>query len=290
MIVVLWMSGALLSFCTMAIAARELSMAFSVFQLLFFRSLIGVVVISITIIYSKKYWLFLTNRIHLHIGRNAAHFAGQYGWFLGITLLPLAEVFALEFTVPLWTTIFAALLLGERITPKKAIAMCFGISGLVIILGPNIGQVSGATFIVLVAALAYSLSYVATKSLSSSEKPLTILLYMCVIQLPLSVVPTLSEWITPIGIQWLYLCVIGITALSAHYCIVRAMRLAEAGVVVTLDFLRLPLIALVGLLFYNEAFNIYLIAGGVLMLLANLINLYKPSLSFAQIIHFIRSN
>ena len=117
MFAVAWMIGTLLSFSLMAVCARELAGEVATHQTLFFRSVIGLICVSIILLASKKRVNIQTTKLGLHTLRNIFHFAGQYGWFLGIGLLPLAEVFALEFTVPIWTLIVAAIALGEKITP-----------------------------------------------------------------------------------------------------------------------------------------------------------------------------
>ena len=271
--VALWMVGGLVSLSLMAIGARELGGQITTFQILFFRSVISLIVITLIIVKSKKTSLFSSKRIKLHIVRNVFHFVGQYGWFLGLGLLPLAHVFALEFTVPLWTLIIAAAFLKEGITIKKTIAVLFGVTGVLIILKPGVEIIEPASLIVLIAAIGYSVSHVATKSLSNTEDSLTVLFYMCLIQLPIGLLLTVHDWVIPNMEQWLWLGIVGITALTAHYCITNAMKLAEAGIVVTLDFLRLPLIAVVGVIFYNEAFEFAVILGASLMLFGNLINL-----------------
>ena len=268
-----WMAGALLSFCVMAIGARELWGSIDTFQILFFRSVIGVLVIALIIYKSGNSSLFSTARIRLHTARNVFHFAGQYGWFVGLGLLPLAEVFALEFTVPIWTLIIAAIFLKESITPRKTLAVILGAVGVYVILKPGSEAISPASTIVLLAALCFAAAYVFTKSLSNTEHPLTVVFYMCLIQLPIGMFLSLSNWVFPYPLQWAWLCAVGLTALSAHYCVTSAMKISEASIVVTLDFLRLPLIAVVGIVFYNEAFDLALVLGAGLMLFGNLINL-----------------
>jgi len=267
-----WMMGTLASFSFMAIAARELSGTIDTFQILFFRSLLGLMIISLLILTKKDLSLFSTSRLKQHIIRNLTHFGGQYGWFLGLSLLPLATVFALEFTVPLWTAIIAAIFLKERITLKKGSAILLGLIAVAIIVNPGNELFDYYSFIVLAAAVLYALTYVSSKSLTNTEHPMTILFYMCLIQLPMGLVFTLLNWHTPNLMQWIWLLMVGITALTAHYCIARAMQLSEVSTVVTLDFLRLPLIALVGIVFYAEDFQISILVGGALMLLGNLIN------------------
>ena len=272
-----WMLGTLLSFSLMAICARELSGAIATSQTLFFRSVIGLVCICIFLLVTKERVTIQTNRLSLHIFRNIFHFAGQYGWFLGIGLLPLAEVFALEFTVPIWTLIVASMALGEKITKRKVTAVMLGTLGVLVILQPGFAIIDIASFIVLASAICYAVSHTATKSLSSSDSAISILFYMCLVQLPMGLFLSLSDWVWPVGLQWLWLFIIGLTALSAHYCMVRAMQYAEATTVVTLDFLRLPLIALVGVLLYSEQFELSLLFGGLLMLIGNIVSLKKPA-------------
>jgi drug/metabolite transporter (DMT)-like permease len=192
---------------------------------------------------------------------------------VGITLLPLAEVFALEFTVPIWTLIIAAIFIGEEVTRKKIISVVFGAIGVLIIVQPGYAIVDSASFIVLAAAVCYAISHTSTKVLSISESPTSIIFYMCLIQLPIGLVLSITMWVWPVDGQWLWLFVIGLTALSAHYCMAKAMQYAEVTRIVTIDFLRLPLISVIGVLLYAEKFEVSLMIGGALMLMGNLINI-----------------
>ncbi len=266
------MSGTLASFCLMAIGARELSGQIDTFQILFVRSVVGLIAVSVVMLFTGRRSLFATRRLPLHLLRNGFHFGGQYGWFLGIGLLPLAEVFALEFTVPLWTALIAALFLKEKLNPRKLLAIGFGLLGVLVIVQPGVALIDTASFIVLGAALCYAVAHSATKALSSTEAPLTILFYMCVIQLPIGLCFSWLRWVDPGGVQWAWLVAIGMLALSAHYCMTKAMQTAEVTAVVTMDFLRLPLIALIGVVLYAESFEAALIVGACLMLVGNLLN------------------
>ncbi|WP_350656680.1 DMT family transporter [Psychrobacter sp. S1-30-MNA-CIBAN-0213] len=275
----LWMIGALTSFCLMAIGARELNSQIGVFQILFFRSIVGLLVL-LPIIFlsnfsSKKSNFLLPKRIKLHLVRNLFHFAGQYGWFLGIGLLPLATVFAIEFTVPFWTIIISYLFLKESITVKKVIAVLLGILGVIVIVQPSLDVAHYASLIVLGAAICYAFSHVATKSLSNTESPITIIFMMCLIQAPLGLLLFIEGWTTPVGIQWLWLVIIGVTALSAHYCMTKAMQHAEVTFVVTMDMFRLPLISIIGVLLYSESFGVALIIGMLLIVAGNALNIYS---------------
>jgi len=272
----LWMSGALLSFMVMAVAGRELATQLSTFQILFFRSLIGLSVVSLLL--TRSGWGQIRTRLPgLQIVRNLAHFGGQFGWFYGLAFIPLAEVFAIEFTGPIWTAFWAALLLGERLTRPRMITILLGMVGLIIILRPGLQGIHPAAFAVLASAVGYALAHALTKRLAQHDTPLCILFYMTLIQLPLGLIPSLTNWVTPAVALWPWLLLVGLSALSAHYCMTRALLLADVTVVIPMDFLRLPLIAVVGALFYQEAFDPLVLLGAGVMLLGNWVNLSAES-------------
>ncbi len=268
-----WMAGALLSFSAMAVGGRELAAELTTFQILFFRSLIGLSVIGALALQQGGVNRLQTQRLPLHVARNLAHFGGQYGWFYGLAFIPLAEVFAIEFTVPLWTALLAAALLRERLTRVRMMAVALGVMGTLVILRPGVGIVHPAALAVLLAAFGYATAHTLTKKLVATEAPLTILFYMTLIQLPLGLFPALADWRLPSPGGWPWVIAVGVSALTAHYCMARALRLADASVVVPLDFLRLPLIALVGALFYGETVTWSLAIGSLLILAGIVINL-----------------
>lgn len=266
-----WMGGTLISFVAMAVAARELSADLGTFQILAIRSLIGF--LGIAVILSQTGWQQISLRnLNVHILRNLAHFCGQFGWFYAIAFIPLVAVFAIEFTVPIWTALFAAILLAERLSAVRLLAIVLGILGVLIILRPGLAVVHPAALAMLGGAVAYGLSHVLTKKLSGQDSSLCILFYMTLIQLPMGLLPAAFAWTTPTATHWPWLILVGVSGLTAHYCMVRALSLADAMLVVPMDFLRLPLIALVGYAFYGEHIDGYLAMGAGLIIAANLIN------------------
>jgi drug/metabolite transporter (DMT)-like permease len=268
----LWMSGAIVSFMAMAISGRELSSELNTFQILFFRSLVGLAVI-VPLLQRAGWKQAHTRHFGTHLLRNVAHFFGQYGWFYGLALIPLAEVFALEFTTPIWTAMLATLILGERMNRSRALGIAFGFIGVLVILRPGVTIVSPAALAVLAAALAYAFSHVMTKRLSASDTPLAILFYMTAMQLPLGLVLALPGWVWPSAASWPWVAVVAIAALSAHYCMARAFRLADATLVVPLDFLRLPFVASIGFVFYGEALNAWVLLGAAIVFMGTWLNL-----------------
>jgi drug/metabolite transporter (DMT)-like permease len=276
LIAAFWMVGALVSFMAMAISGRELSSELSTFEILFFRSLIGLLIISVVL--TRKGWgQIRTTRPALQVVRNLAHYVGQFGWFYGIGLLPLAQVFAIEFTIPIWAAFLAPFLLGERITMTKVTTIVIGFIGILVILRPGMVPLNVATLAVLMAAVGYAISYLMTKMLTATDTPLAILFYMTVVQLPLGLLPSIFDWVTPSVDMIPWLLLVGFTALSAHYCISRAFALADALVVIPIDFFRLPLVALVGFSLYDEAVDAFVFLGAFIIVGGNLIGVVKAA-------------
>ena len=272
----MWMSGALFSFCFMAIAARELSSGMNTFEVLLARAVIGLTLVSLIIYRTKDMSYFRTQRIKFHLGRDLTHFMGQYGWFVGVGLLPLSQVFALEFTAPLWTSILAMTFLGEMLSFRRFFALVLGFSGVYLIVDPGEGIFNYNSLYVIAAALLFSIGNTFSKSLVKTDRPLTILFYMSLIQLPVAFCLAFQHLILPSLVQLGWLLVIGLTSMASHFCMSKAMQKTDLSIVVTLDFFRLPLITVVGVLIYAEAFRWVMVVGALMVFGANLINLYQP--------------
>ena len=273
---VFWMLGAIASFCLMAIAARELDGKIDKFELLAIRSLVGFGLLVIIMNVIKRPTLMFSRRMKTHFWRNFFHFIGQFSWLVGIGLLPLAQVFAIEFTVPLWVLIIASIFLSEAITRRKLVSVALGLIGVAVIVKPGVQIIDVGGLVMIIASLCFAVTFILSKSLLTTEHPLTVVFYMTLIQLPLGALMAGPDWAMPEPWMWPWVMAIALTGLSAHYCMVKAMQIAEVSVVISLDFLRLPIIAIIGMLLYGEPFEVSVILGGGLMLLANLVNHWRP--------------
>jgi drug/metabolite transporter (DMT)-like permease len=261
---VLWMGGAVLSFSAMAVAARELLSHMQPFQILFVRSAIMMAIVLLVVAQADPA-AARTRRLPLHALRNVIHFGGQYCWVFAIGALPLATVFAIEFTMPVWTALLAALLLGEHLTRPRLVMLGMGLLGVLIIVRPGLGLFHPAALVALAAAFLYAGNMIATKRLSTTDSPLAVLFWMSVVQTPLALVTALPQWVAPPPSSIPWMAVMGVGSYAAHYCMTRAFKLADATVVVAIDFTRLPLIAVVGALFYAEAFDPWIIVGATVI-------------------------
>ena len=258
------MSGAVLSFCAMAIAARQLLGHLGTFEILFFRTAVALLIVMAVALRTGIATL-KTRRIGLHLWRNSAHLGGQASWVYAIGALPLATVFAIEFTTPIWTALLAVLALGEHMNRGRAAMLALGLAGALVILRPGFGVFQPASLVMLFGALCFAVQFIGTKKLSDTESPMAVLFWMAVLQTPVCLAAALPGWIAPD--LWDLPCIVGmgIGSLTAHYCMMRAMKLADAMVVVPVDYFRLPLIAVVGALFYAEPFDPMVFLGAALI-------------------------
>lgn len=263
-IAALWMIGMLLSFSGMAIAARQLSYSMGTFEILTFRSAIGLLIL-LPLVLRNRASAMRTAKFKTHLSRNVVHFAAQYGWVLGVAILPLAEVFALEFTMPIWVAALAVIFLGERLTGARIIAVAAGFIGVLIIVRPGLAVVNPASFIVLAAAFGFAATVIWAKILVRTDSALTIIFYMTVIQLPMGLIPALFAWVPPVWADAPWMVIVGVAGLSAHYTLARALKLADAIVVLPIDFLRLPLIAFAGFAIYGEALDVFVFIGAAII-------------------------
>ncbi len=234
---VLWMVGTLLSFAVVAVAVRELHAVMQTFEILFFRSLVGLAVTSLAI--AKTGWSRLrTAQLKLQVIRNVIHYGGQFGWIYGIAVLPLAEVFAIEFTTPIWTAILAMAFLGERMNRGRYVAVILGFLAILIILRPGVEIIDPGALVVLISAMCLASAIICTKKLLKTETPLAIIFYMSLIQLPMGLIPALFQWVTPSLSDAPLLILVGLSLVTAHYCLARAFALADATIVAPMDFMR----------------------------------------------------
>jgi len=260
----LWMVGVVLSFNIMAVSGRELSASLDTLQILAWRSIVGMIIMA-AVLTGAGWGHARTARPGAHFRRNALHFAAQFGWFFGLSQIPLAQVFAIEFTGPIWALVFATVLLSERLTRSRLITVLLGFAGVLVILRPGITEIEIGQIAVLGAAAAYGMIFVLTKDLGRTEAPLTILFYMTVMQLGFGLIASAPNWAWPTIDDAPWLLVVGSSALSAHYCLTKALRLVDATVAVPFNFLRLPVAIAVGYTLYGEPIDIWVLLGSALI-------------------------
>jgi drug/metabolite transporter (DMT)-like permease len=271
----LWMIGAIISFITMAIAGRAVSDELDTFEIMLYRSLIGFLIVISFAKVTQTYREINFQQFSMHFIRNIFHFMGQNLWFFALPLIPLAQLFALEFTSPIWVVLLAPLFLGERLTLRKICIAVLGFIGVLIVARPEIGTLNIGIIAAAVAAIGFATSAIITRKLTATNSLTKILFFLTGLQIIFGLIcagydgkitlPTYDSmpWLIPIGIA----------GLTAHFCLTKSLTLAPASIVMPVDFVRLPLIAIIGMLFYSEPIDILVVVGAIIILLANYINL-----------------
>ncbi len=265
----LWMTGAIAAFTAMAIATRQIKGVHDTFEILAYRSMIGwVIVVALAAAFGRLTDI-RTDRLPSHMVRNVFHFTGQSLWFWAITMIPLAQVFALEFTSPIWVILLSPLVLGETLTRRKLVAAALGFAGVLIVARPDFGHVDYGVLAAAAAAFFFASTNLMTKLLTKGEPILSILFWLTLMQAVFGTVAmTLFGTVTLPTLATLpWLVLIGISGITAHFSLTTALSLAPASTVVPVDFARLPIIAVVGALFYAEPIQPSLFAGAALIFL-----------------------
>ncbi|MET0677075.1 MAG: DMT family transporter [Bradyrhizobium sp.] len=271
-----WMAGWLTLMLLITIAGREATREINVFQLMEMRSLIGFVLLYPLIRAQGGFASLRTKRLPQHLSRNVVHYGAQLGWFVALTMIPIGQLVAIEFTMPIWTAILAATFLGERMTVWKVTAIVLGLIGVIVIVRPATSEINPGQLIALVAAVGFGISVAMVKSLTRTEHAVTILFWMLVVQSTIGLLPALYVWTWPPAHLWGWVLVVAFCGTFSHFCMARAMLHADATVVIPMDFLRVPLSAAAGWLLYSEQLDMFTVLGAGLILAGNLLNL-KPA-------------
>lgn len=265
----LWMTGAIAAFTAMAIATRQIKGVHDTFEILAYRSMIGWGIVVIAALVLRRQAQIRTDRLPSHVVRNLFHFTGQSLWFWALTMIPLAQVFALEFTSPIWVILLSPLVLGETLTRRKLVAAGLGFAGVLIVARPDFGEIDPGVLAAAAAAFFFASTNLMTKLLTKGEPILSILFWLTLMQAVFGTVAmTLFGTVTLPTLATLpWLVLIGVSGITAHFSLTTALSMAPASTVVPVDFARLPIIAVVGALFYAEPIQPSLFLGAALIFL-----------------------
>ena len=269
------MLGAMISFTLMAISGRSLADKLDTFEIMTYRSFIGIAIVLLFAYRAGTLGEVRTRYLKLHIIRNIFHFSGQNLWFFAILYVPLSQMFVFEFSTPLWVAVCAPLVLGERLTLSRFMAAAIGFFGILVVARPDFSDVNPAIIAAAFCAVGFAGATLATKILTRTETITAILFWLTVLQAEFGVICAGYDGVmdVPRGSEWLWVVIIGICGLCAHFCITTALQLAPATIVTPFEFLRLPLITFVGVVLYGEQLEWLVFLGAFIVLLANIMNI-----------------
>ena len=272
----IWMLGFIINITIMAISIKELSVKYSSFEIQNFRNIFSIIII-LSIYMFKNTPQIKTFQVKTNLIRNIFHFIGQSAWTWGLTVLPLAVVFSIEFTMPIWAAIISLIIFREKITVNKILFLTLGLIGTLIILMPDTKHLGLYNLIVLFAAIAYAIAHNFTKKLTNTDSILSILFFMSILQLPLSLIGSfiIGDVHYNIMKETPLIILLTITSLFAHYSLSSALKNAEASIVLPIDYIRLPLILFVGWYYYGEIISSNTLIGSILIIFGVIIFLNR---------------
>ncbi len=262
---ILWMVVASLFYSLIYIAVRKLTAEYAVSQVVLFRSLLGGAIMLCWLL-STGLRVLRTRRMGLYLVRVAIAYTGTVGWMYGIAWMPLADANALLFLMPLFTVVFASLLLRERVAPDHWIATVVGFLGALIIIRPGIVDLGLPALATIWAAASFSLALVMTKSLTRTEAPNAIVFYLYALMIPFAAGPAALNWqpITTASLPWL--AALGAMTVGAQQCSTRAFVAAPANVVVPIHYLQLPLIAVLAYFVFGQSVDLWTWVGAAVII------------------------
>lgn len=258
------MSLAACSFAVMIVLVRHLTEVFDPLEVVFFRSFFGLVAMLPWLV-GKGLVVLRTQRIWLHALRALVAITAMTMWFTALSLLPLAEATALSFVAPVFTSVLAALVLGEIMRVRRWVATALGFAGALLILRPGVEVVNPAALLALATALVWGTGSIVVKILSRTEAPATVVTWFGLFVTPMALVPALFVWETPTLGQLGWLALLGLSGSAGHVCVARSLSVADASLIAPFDYLRLPLVALIAYLVFGEVPDVWVwIGGGVI--------------------------
>lgn len=250
-----WMTAAAASFVIMSWSIRALA-PIGASEIVFLRSLLGLVLILPTVGVPLRE-LVRPRWPKLYLTRGVLSYLAMLTWFYPLQVLVLADAVALQFTLPLFTILFAIVVFREPVGVRRWTATAIGFAGALLIIRPGFAEVDVRMILVLVSAALYASANMVVKKLSGIEQPGVVVFWLHVVTLPLALAGAIPYWIWPGWNDLPWIVVLAVSGSAAHYCFTRSMRAAEVSVVMPFDYLRLPFIALVGYFAYGQTAQVW---------------------------------
>ena len=262
-----WAVLAAVSFAVMMTSVRHMDGKFDAFEIVFFRALVGVFIV-IPLVTKSGLKALRTERMPMHIVRTLFALFAMATLYYSLAELAVAQAIALTFLIPLFTTIAAGMVLGERVGIHRWSATLVGFAGAMVIIRPGFAEVSGPVLLVVLSSALYAGAWSSVKILTRTDSAAVTVFWMNVLMVPLTAIPLFWVWVTPSVEDILPLLIMALSGWSAHFCQARAFESSDASAVMPFDFLRLPLGALFGYLLFAEFIDAWTWTGAVIIFLA----------------------
>jgi drug/metabolite transporter (DMT)-like permease len=246
---------------------RHVSASIHPFEIALFRNLFALMVV-LPWFYRYGIAPLRTQRFGLHVLRALFNIVAMLCFFYAVSIAPLSEVTALGFTSPIFASVLAALILAEVVHARRWAAIAVGFLGTMIILRPGFTSVGLGQMLALFSAMSWSCALITIKTVSRTDSSATIITYMGLLMVPLSLGPALLVWQWPAPHEWAWLIAIGVLGGVGQFCVTEALRQADTAVVMPIDFFKLIWVALIAYLAFAEHLDLYTWIGGAIIFMS----------------------
>ena len=262
-----WALLAAASFAVMMTSVRYMDGKFDAFEIVFFRALIGIF-LFVPIVSRSGFTALRTDRLPMHVVRTLFALFAMATLYYALEFIPIAQVVALTFLIPLFTTIAAGTVLREKVGLHRWGATLVGFGGALIIIRPGVADISLPVLLAVLSSALYAGAWSSVKILTRTDSAAVTVFWMNLLMVPLTVIPLIFVWVTPAPEDILPIAIMALSGWAAHFCQARAFESADASAVMPFDFLRLPLGALFGYFLFAELVDGWTWAGAVVIFLA----------------------
>ncbi|MFN0043147.1 MAG: DMT family transporter [Alphaproteobacteria bacterium] len=266
---VLWMVVSAVCFATMTTFIRPASEHLHPLQVLFFRNCIGLAAMTPWLLRAGVGAL-RTRHLGRHVLRACLVYGAMATWFYVTPKVALVDAVAISFTAPFFTTAIAVFALGEVVRWRRWTAIAAGFGGALLILRPGFAVVDPLLLLIFVNAVTWAGAVVLIKILSRTDSANAIVALMFVLLVPMSFPAALYHWQDPSWIAFPFILGVGLAGVAGHYCATRAISLASTSLVMPIEYLRLPVLGLIGFLFFAEVPDNLTLTGAAIIVSASL--------------------
>ncbi len=261
----MWMTGAALCFAAAVTVVRHASTELHPFEIAFFRSVFATAFVLPLLVAGTGKKVFRTRQMRPHVLRSTFMLLGTFTWFTAVSLMPLGDAVALNFTIPLFTTIGAALMLGEVVGWRRWMATVIGFAGVFVIVRPGFAAVNWTFALPIVSAAFMAGGTLITKQVTRSEPADTAAVYQVSLMLPGALLAALFVWQWPSWTMLGFLALLGVFSGLAHICLTRSLAAADASMVIPFDYTRLPFVAVIAYVAFGEVPDLWTWAGAAII-------------------------
>jgi len=257
----LLMLAATLCFVGMQSIIRHVGESMHPFEVAFFRNVFGLLALA-PIFWRQGLTPLKTEKLHRHTVRGVIQAGGMLAFFYGVTLIPLSQVTALSFSAPLFATLLAILVLGERVRIRRIAALVLGFVGMLIVVRPGVEEINLGTLLIVCSSVGWGVAIALIKSMTKTESSATLTVYMGIFLTPITFIFALFVWQWPTWDELCWLFLVGVLGTLGHLAFAQSFQRADSTAVLPLDFTRLIWASLVGYLVWREIPDAWAWIGG----------------------------